>query len=273
MFADDTNIYYENDSLEEMEKIINIELKKLWLRINRLSLNISKTNFVIFRPYNKKLKYITTLKIDKKVIAEKSHIKYLGIIIDSSLIWKQHLYNISIKISRSIGILCKLKNILNQNMLINLYYSLIYSHIVYCIQAWGNAGETELNHILILQKRLITGIVKLRILKIKDIYSLQISKFSFNSVNNNIITNFQNWFKLNCHVHDYRTRSNYTDVNALTHSNNLCILSDRRSFYGLKLIKVYGPKYWNTIPNHIRSVVSLKYFSKVLKQFLLQTYS
>ena len=86
LFADDTNIYYENDSLEEIEKIINIELKKLslWLRINRLSLNISKTNFVIFRPYNKKLKYITTLKIDKKAIAEKSHIKYLGIIIDSS---------------------------------------------------------------------------------------------------------------------------------------------------------------------------------------------
>ena len=63
-----------------MENIINIELNKLslWLRINRLSLNISKTNFVIFRPYNKKLKYITTLKIDKKAIAEKSHIK-LGI--------------------------------------------------------------------------------------------------------------------------------------------------------------------------------------------------
>ena len=66
LFADDTNIYYENDSLEEMEKIINIELKKLsfWLR--------SKTNFVIFRHYNKKLKYITTLKIDKKAIDEKN---------------------------------------------------------------------------------------------------------------------------------------------------------------------------------------------------------
>ena len=148
--------------------------------------------------------------------------KKIGIIIDSSLTWKQHLFNISIKISRSIGILCKLKKILNQIMLINLYYSLIYSHIVYCIQAWGNAGESELNHILILQKRsvrLITGnlimlntpgilqssnslFLKLNILKIKDIHSLQISKFIFNCVNNNIIMNFQNWFKLNCHVHD-----------------------------------------------------------------------
>ena len=72
LFADHTNIYYENDSLEVMEKVINAELKKLslWLRINRLSLNISKTNFVIFRPY-KKLKYIITLKIDKNI--EESH--------------------------------------------------------------------------------------------------------------------------------------------------------------------------------------------------------
>ena len=53
-----------------MGKVINAELKKLsvWLRINRLSLNISKTNFVIFRPYNKKLKYIITLKIDKLLL-------------------------------------------------------------------------------------------------------------------------------------------------------------------------------------------------------------
>ena len=150
-------------------------------------------------------------------------------------------------------------------MLINLYYSLIYSHIVYCIQAWGNAGVTDLNHILILQKRsvrLLTDnlimsntpgvlqssdplFLKLNILKIKDIYLLQISKFIFNCVNNNIITNFQNWFKLNCHVHDYRTQSNYTDVITLSHFNNLHILSARTSFYGLKLIKVYGPKYWN----------------------------
>ena len=99
----------------------------------------------------------------------------------------------------------KRKKILNQTMLINLYYSLIYSHIVYCIQSWGNAGGTDLNHILILQKN-TPGVLqssdplflKLNILKIKDIYLLQISKFIFNCVNNNIITNFQNWFKLNC---------------------------------------------------------------------------
>ena len=54
LFADDTNIYLESDDLNSLEKIMNKELEKLyeWLFINRLSLTISKTNFVIFSPIN-----------------------------------------------------------------------------------------------------------------------------------------------------------------------------------------------------------------------------
>ena len=73
LFADDTNIYFESNDLSKLEKTVNKELKKLysWLNVNRLSLNISKTNFIIFHPYNKPLKQHITLKINKKVIIEK----------------------------------------------------------------------------------------------------------------------------------------------------------------------------------------------------------
>ena len=56
LFADDTNIYYESTNLKELETTVNEELKKLslWLNINRLALNVSKTNFVIFRSPKKK---------------------------------------------------------------------------------------------------------------------------------------------------------------------------------------------------------------------------
>ena len=52
LFADDTNIYFESDDLVKIEKTVNEELKKLnlWLNINPLSLNISRTNFIIFHP-------------------------------------------------------------------------------------------------------------------------------------------------------------------------------------------------------------------------------
>ena len=75
LFADDTNIYFESNDLSKLEKTVNKELKKLylWLNINRLSLNVSKTNFLIFHPYNKLLKQHITLKINKKAIIEKDH--------------------------------------------------------------------------------------------------------------------------------------------------------------------------------------------------------
>ena len=61
LFADDTNIYCEANTLDELEFTINKELKELrsWLIVNRLSLNINKTNFVIFHP-------IITNQLNKK---------------------------------------------------------------------------------------------------------------------------------------------------------------------------------------------------------------
>ena len=112
LFADDTNIYYEANSLENLELIINRELKKLhtWLIVNRLSLNIDKTNFVVFHPFNKPLTQKITLKIQKNAISEKDNVKYLGILIDSTLSWINHIDNISTKVSKSIGLLYKIRN-------------------------------------------------------------------------------------------------------------------------------------------------------------------
>ena len=96
----------------------------------------------------------------------------------------------------------KLSRFLNPIMLKNIYYSLIYSHIVYAVEVWGSAGKSEIDKILILQKRAIRLIsnkakrtiipgplastnpmfYKLEILKIKDIFTLQIAKFIYKSL-------------------------------------------------------------------------------------------
>ena len=70
LFADDTNIYFEADDLLKIEKVVNKELKKLylWLNANRLSLNVSKTNYIIFHPYNKPLKTHITVKLIRKLL-------------------------------------------------------------------------------------------------------------------------------------------------------------------------------------------------------------
>ena len=83
----------------------------------------------------------------------KDNIKYLGVIIDSQLNWKKHILTLSKKISRCIGIMCKLRQFMNTNMLKNIYYSLFYSHLVYAIPVWGSACIGEINKILVLLKK------------------------------------------------------------------------------------------------------------------------
>ena len=79
LFADDTNIYYEANDLDSIQRVMHDELKKLqdWLITNRLALNISKTNFPRFSAPNKPVKSITLL-MSKKAIEEKKCIKYLS---------------------------------------------------------------------------------------------------------------------------------------------------------------------------------------------------
>ena len=69
--------------MDKLERTVNRELNK-WLNVNRLSLNIDKTNFIVFHPYNKPIKKSIIIKSNNKAIIEKEYIKYLGVLIDST---------------------------------------------------------------------------------------------------------------------------------------------------------------------------------------------
>ena len=73
---------------------------------------------------------------------------------DSSLSWKYQISILTKKISRTIGIMYKLRPFLPLKVMQNVYYSLIYSHI-YAIEVWGSAFKMELDKILILQRRVM----------------------------------------------------------------------------------------------------------------------
>ena len=92
-----------------------------WLCANKLSLNIDKSIFFIFRPPQKKIEYTVKLQINNKIIEEKKCIKYLGIFIDCHLNWKEHVHELSKKIARGIGILSKLRHFVSQAILVQVY--------------------------------------------------------------------------------------------------------------------------------------------------------
>ena len=92
-------------------KILNTYMLFYWLCENRLSLNVSKTEFIIFRPPRSARTERITLKLNKTTIFESFKINYLGVILDPNLSWSHHIFELRKKLSRAVGMLYKLRNI------------------------------------------------------------------------------------------------------------------------------------------------------------------
>ena len=121
LFADDANLFYENKSLQILQNRINSELINVhtWLSDNKLSLNIEKSNFIIFHPPQKRLQdFSFNLFLNNKQLKREYCIKYLGILIDSHLSWKPQVDFVVKKIRRSIGILSKLRHYIDLSILL-----------------------------------------------------------------------------------------------------------------------------------------------------------
>jgi len=99
------------------------------------------------------------LKLDGNVLERVSSTKFLGVFIDEKVEWKEHIIHISLKISQSLGIMRRVKNIVSHRVMLILYYTLIYPYLSYCNIVWGSANASSIYKVVCLQKiavRLIT---------------------------------------------------------------------------------------------------------------------
>ena len=143
MFADDTNLFYSHSNIKTLFKTVNEELQKLssWFQANRLSLNIIKTKYTFFHrlSQNDNIPLVLPgLSINGTDIKRESSIKFLGVLLDENLTWKNHIHAIENKISKNIGILFKAKFILNQKCLKSIYFSFIHCYLNYANIAWAS---------------------------------------------------------------------------------------------------------------------------------------
>ena len=189
LFADDSNLFIKGLDLNEMTNILNDELTILidWLKANKLSLNILKTNYMIFGPNKKTRPPDQQIMINDIQIERVKEAKFLGIIIEENLCWKNHMKHISLKLAKSIGILNMARKIFDKRTLINLYYAFIYPLLLYGNTIWGNAPTSTLWPVFKLQKialRIINNAhkrerpnnlcISSNILKLQDLYELTV---------------------------------------------------------------------------------------------------
>ena len=281
LFADDTNLLYADKSLKNLENIVNSELDKVhqWLTANKLTLNIKKSNFVLFHPYQKKVYYNIKLNIFDNAthslmqLEQKEYVKYLGVILDSHLSWKYHIGYINSKISKTIGVIARLRHFVPKTTLIRIYQSLIFPYMSYGITVWGQAAQSYINQILVLQKRALRLIhfapykshavplfVSTKVLPINMLYFKAISTLLYDVSNHLTPSNITNLFERASEVHTYKTR--FSSI------GNFYIKPSRTN-QKLKSFSRIGSKIWNSIPLEIRGLSSFS-FKKQIQQMLFQ---
>ena len=130
LYADDMNLLVGDKSLRKSVTVLNKELARLeeWFQANKLTINLSKTKFILFGSRQRLANSISTrleqefsLILGQREINRASHTKFLGLVLDENLSWSFHIDSISRKVSKSIGILYRARHYLSLDILRNLY--------------------------------------------------------------------------------------------------------------------------------------------------------
>ena len=156
MYADDTYLTYAGDCVDSLQLYLNLDLENVhnWLRANKLTLNMTKTEFMLIGS-RQRLGTLTdspTITINDNQVSQVTTAKSLGVTIDNKLDWSSHIDKLTKKVASGIGAIKRRRHLVPQATLHLIYQALIQPHD-YCNVVWGNCGITLLNKKQKLQNR------------------------------------------------------------------------------------------------------------------------
>ena len=261
-FADDTNLLCISRNLKDLRKSMNKDLKLLytWLCANRLSLNVSKTEFIVFQPRRQKLKERITLKLNNTTLYESFKLKYLGLILDYELNWKAHITELSKKLARAVGLMYKIRHFCPEEIIKTLYFSIFNSHLSYGLPVWGSGNKDNMRKIQILQNQALRAMIKGtdfetnteqirfdgKILSVSDLFYYQISSLMWDYDHNALPPSLSDLFRKSNSVHGYPTRMatrgklHIRKMSTTKYGNNSFCYVGTKALNELKNLEIYN---------------------------------
>ena len=274
-YADDTTIYSSNSNADILYAETNKELIKLddWFRANKLSLNVKKTNYSIFSPTKFTQETNRTLTLNNTIINREHSIRFLGLNIDQQLTWNTHINKLKSKISSSIFIINRVKKQLPHEALKSIYLTLIHSHFIYGITAWGNSTTT--NKLYLLQKKALRLInnkayashtdplfKQENVLKFHDIYKVVTALHVHDLLANKLPSSFDIFFPMVNHSQHNRITRQY---NNLPQTLARTQFSARTPYHAI-------PALWNNLQLSTQTTESRTGFKKIITQQIITQY-
>jgi hypothetical protein len=273
MFADDTNVSFASPTLSELENVLNRELQNLniWLKVNRLSLNIAKTEFMIIgsrQRLNVNADGNINITINDQPIKKVKETETLGMTIDQHLSWSKHVEEKSKKISSAIGALKRIRPFITLDVADKIYKAIIQPHIDYCSTVWDGLGVTLLDKIQKLQNRAARIVTQssyytsasslLRELgwdNVSTRWKKQKAILMFKTLNNRAPEYLRNLFS------DRNTHYNIRNAGGKLN------VPRPRTDYMKRSFSYCGAHLWNNLPESIRTIKSLGNFKRAIQNY------
>ena len=279
LFADDTCLLISASTPNDLQIMANREMKKVytWMCSNKLSLNFSKTKFMIFHR-NKKTPPLN-LYINDQKIEQVSCFDYLGVKIDDKLSWKNQIKHLESKLAQSCGAIARIRHITNQQCLRVLYYGHVYSYLQYAVLAWSTANKKDMKKLISLHNRCIRLMClhgplydlnfsaeelfnNLEILTTENISKFEMAKFMYKASNNMLPPSLLSHFTLTSSVHNYATRS---------HTNQEYRLPSYKLVQSQRWVSYSGIKLWQSVDPEIKCM-PFAAFKRLYKTHLLENH-
>lgn len=259
MFADDLTVTLSAETPEKLQELVNLTLEEVssWSQRDKLILNNKKTvfiNFYLQRPLPHNIQFIDNVSLS-------SNTKLLGTYLDSKLSWDSHIDHVCSQLNKAYFAILQLKTTLDESGLLNIYYSLAYTHISYNIICWGSAKNKD--RVFICQKRILRLIFNMgynescremyknkKILTAPCIFILKCLCY--------IKRNMDLFVKRN-QYHFYSTR--HGDL--LSIPNHLTTTFKHAPHYNCIIL-------YNNLPQEIRMITQYNSYKNALKNFLLE---
>ncbi len=282
LFADDTTIYITGPNRNQLFSNMKNDIASLieWFQANKLSLNLSKTNYMLFTPPRLQLvdQYdsdLCNLDFGSDIIVEVPSFKFLGIHLDSQLSWTAQFNHLRSKLSSSNYALNSVKKILPIDCMKLVYYSTFQSHLNYGLLLWGPSMAKKFkDRLVILQKKAIRRVCnetynahteplfkETGILKLLDSIDLEINKFIYSYCNDLLPIPLMSIFT-NSDNHGHKTRKSKDPKTV------------RYNYDSLKKSFIHeGPSQWSKLNKHIKDAPSIKSFTSQYKKKVLDSYT
>ena len=210
------------------------------------------------------------LKIHNQIIKREYSTKFLGVHIDHNLTWKTHVQETQNKISKCGGMITQVRHCLSREALIQLYYSLVYPHLIYCNTVWGGAGKQCSKKLFTSQKKIIRKILFLKKYAHTNTSYISLNVLKYNEIKDYCSAVFV-YKMLGDPTNDMfirRVNGHYRLRNATLLQTPL-VSSDQSQSH----VRFRGVQVWNSLPEHIRLKPSISSFKSSLKKHLIQRYS